>query len=137
MPILKNQVGETIDIAFSRESDHLMATLDWEVGQTYQLELDAQEVDVSGIVVRLPDPWQAPAEGENLVNGSGDLWRHDSRTGSWTPATCYPGTSIHSLGQNRIFELLGGWGSDRLRLSFTPGTTDRWFEVRSGRQPPS
>ena len=132
MPKVKDRNGEPVDLTFERDDERLIATFGWEVGHSYQLEFDSRKINATSVVVRLPYP-RVPAGDEELMDGHNSLVvRQDPTTDTWSPAPCTSQTITHTAGQNRIYEVQSGWGTFPLRLSFTPGPSDRWFEVRQG-----
>lgn len=135
--VILTSAGEPIDdITFNQEDDRLIAFFNWEVGTEYQLEIDTQEINVNSIVIRLPDPWERLIMGEESQSAVNryNLWRQDPSTEYWSPISTSPDTLIHTLGKNHTFTLQGGWGNEKLRLSFIPGPNVRWIELTVGKR---
>lgn len=126
MPTVKDENGTRLDLSFKPEGERLVAASDWEVGHSYELEFDTREIKVRSVAVRL---LHTTVRQNEIVDGNASLLRQDPETGIWSPADYSALTSISSAGESKIYEVQSGWGTFRLRLSFRPGTKDRWFEV--------
>jgi|GEM_PF-6867640 len=128
MPVLKGPDNQPIYIEFNKEGNALVAVFDWTIGTKYQLVFDPASLDVTRVVIRIPEK-KKTSSSKSETNGDYSLWYYNKESDGWGPASVTAETSIHTNGQNRIFKLRTAWAAHRLRLDFMPGSQVRWIEI--------